>query len=449
MNKTIWKIFAGFVLLSSMISIILLGINFLGFAFLGSDTGSVYPNTQRYILNQISENMRVGEGETTLVDVDVVPEGSWCILIDENGDLIWSHNKPDDIPLHYSINDIARMTRWYLNDYPVYVRTEDYGLLVLGISKKSVGKYNIEYSMDWFDTLPNRILTVLIINLIFAVALACLFGNSLYRKLKLLTAGISDLRQEKRVQMKEKGIFRDVIKNINDTSQSIERKNAALAERDNARSNWIAGISHDIRTPLSMITGYSEALANTPELSADNRKKAEIITVQSMKMKKLIEDLNLISSLEYDMQPSKKKAVRICPLLRGIVSNIINSGLDEKYEINLDLQCEQAVVMGDMALIERALFNLINNSLEHNEDGCIIDIVAYADKDTVYIKISDNGMGVSDEVIKRIDIIPKTTHGLGLPMAYKIFRVHGGKMNIKNNNGFSVVIELSKGKQPV
>ncbi|MGI5825177.1 MAG: sensor histidine kinase [Bacillota bacterium] len=334
------------------------------------------------------------------------------------------------------------MTRWYLNDYPVYVRAEDYGLLVLGIPKNSVGKYDIQYSMDWFDALPQRILIIFAVNLILAALLACLFGRQLYKKLKNLTSGIQNLRLEKRVHLKEKGIFKELSKNINETSENIDRKNDALLSRDNARSNWIAGISHDIRTPLSMIMGYSETLANASEISEANRKKANIITAQSIKMKKLIEDLNLISSLEYDMQPSKKKAIRLCPLLRNTITEIINNGLSEKYEINLNFQHEQAVIMGDETLLERAFFNLINNSIIHNTQGCAINISEYAENGTAYINISDNGSGVPDDVIENIAVIPKTSHGLGLPMAYKVFYVHGGKMQVKNDNGFSVMIEL-------
>lgn len=430
-----------FVLLSAVISTILLGINILGAAFIGSDTGNVYPNNQRYDLEQISKNLSVGE-EIRLMDTSVIPKDNWCVLIDENGEVIWSHNRPDDIPDHYSINDVARMTRWFLNDYPVYVRTEDYGLLVLGLPKNAVGKYDVQYSMDWFNSLSERIIIILVINLVFAAVLACLFGVSLYKKLRTLTAGIKDLQQEKTVHIREKGIFKEVIRNINRTSEIIERKNAVLAERDNARSNWIAGISHDIRTPLSMVMGYSESLANFSGLSGEERKKAEMITAQSVKIKRLIEDLNLISSLEYDMQPLKKKAVRLCPLIRGIVSEIINGGLDESYEINLDLQNEQAVVMGDETLLERALFNLINNSTTHNKNGCVIDIEQYTKDNAVYIKITDNGSGVSEDVIRNIEVIPKTAHGLGLPMAYKIFRVHGGMMKVENKNGFSVLINL-------
>lgn len=98
----------------------------------------------------------------------------------------------------------------------------------------------------------------------------------------------------------------------------------------------------------------------------------------------------------------------------------------------------------DEDLLERAIFNLINNSIAHNKSGCKINISESGANGTVYLNISDNGKGVSEEVIKNIDIIPKTAHGLGLPMAYRIIYVHGGKMTALNDNGFTVKIELPK-----
>ncbi len=443
MNKTVFKIFAIFVLLSAATSTIMLAVNILGIAFIGSDTNNVYPNTPRHTLQLISESTSVSQDGVRLSDADVIPNGHWCILLDEKGNMIWSHNKPEEIPEHYSINDIARLTRWYLKDYPVYVRTEDYGLFILGLPKNSVAKYDLQYSMDWFKALPKRMLTVFMLNLGLGALLACIFGTGLYRRLKLLTAAVSDLKREKSVYLREKGIFREVIQSINETSAAIERKNTALAQRDSARANWIAGISHDIRTPLSIVTGYSEALAASPELSDDNRKKAGIITSQSLKIKKLIDDLCLSSSLEYDMQPSRKKEVRLCPLIRKTAAEIINSGLDEKYTIKLELKQEQAVTMGDEGLLERALFNLINNSITHNPDGCDISILEFTDSGRAYIIISDNGGGVSPAVLEKIHIMPGTDHGLGLPMAYKIFKVHAGNMFAENkNDGFLIKIEL-------
>ncbi len=443
MNKTVLKIFTCFTAISATIAVILLILNFLGFSFLASDVSSPMRDfSPTQTLNAISAGLSKTESGFILTDNTALPANCWCILIDENGQIAWSQNKPDDIPVQYSLNDIARMTRWFLNDYPVYVRTEDYGLLVLGTPKNSVGKYDITYSMRWFDTLPQRLAGILLINLLFAAVLAVVIGRSLYKRLNVLTKGINDLRQEKSIKLKEKGIFKELIKNINDTAAAIERKNAALTVREHARTNWIAGISHDIRTPLALIMGNAEALETADKLPEEYRKKAKMITVQSVKIKKLIEDLNLISTLEYDMQPAKRKPVRVCPFIREVVSNILNSGLSENCEIELDLQDEKARVLADSVLLERAIFNLIHNSITHNPNGCKIWITVYIKNQSTHIIIADNGNGVPDGVLENITEIPKSAHGLGLPMAYKIISVHGGTLTAKNENGFVVHIKL-------
>lgn len=443
MNKTVWRIFLRFTLISTSIAIILLFINILGVGYVGSDASNIGA-TSYYtkILRNISNNMVIDKAQIQLTDTSVIPENNWCILIDENGNIVWQHNKPNDIPDHYSINDIAKMTRWYLNDYPVYVRIEEYGLLVLGVPKNTVGKYDLQYSINWFETLPQRIILIFAVNVILAAILAMLLGSTLYKRIKNLTYGIKELRQEKSVKLNEKGLFGELSHNINETSEAICRKNSILLSRDTARSNWIAGISHDIRTPLSVIMGYSETLSKLEEISTENREKAQFITLQSIKIKKLIEDLNVISSLEYDMQPSKKKEVYICPLLRRVIAELINSGLSDRYKLQLDLKYEKAKILCDETLLERAFFNILNNAVSHNKNGCAIHISEYKDNNKIYIDITDNGCGIPNEVINNIDEIPKSAHGLGLPMAYKIINVHGGKMSINNDNGTKIMIEF-------
>ena len=264
---TIFKIFISIVLISSLVAILLFGVNFLGTGSILSNGGEVFPNNPRGILEKLSAHFEIVTDETggtvsfTLTDETVVPENYWCILLDQEGDIVWSLHKPADIPDHYSLNDIAALTRWYLNDYPVYVRVEDYGLFILGIPKNAVGKYSIEYTMNWFATLPRRILHVFILNFIFASLLSSVFGSFLYKKIKLLTEGLAKLRREEAVSLPARGIFKEPFSDITKTSQSLARKNAQLANRDKARSNWISGISHDIRTPLSMVVCYGEQLA--------------------------------------------------------------------------------------------------------------------------------------------------------------------------------------------
>ena len=442
MNKTSLKIFICFVSISAVIATILLLLNFAGLIYLGSDTAfNLAESTPQRTLKQISENLTQTDQGFELKNYKLA-EDNWCVLLDENGDIIWSANQPEDIPTHYSLNDVARMTHWFLNDYPIYVRTEDYGLLVLGLPKNAVAKYEVTYSLAWFTDLPKRIIIILAVNFCFAVILALVFGSSLYRRLRTVMRGINDLQQEKNVRLKEKGIFKEVSAGINRTAEAMVRKNAVLAARDEARLNWIAGVSHDIRTPLALIVGYAEELAGAKSLNEEEKKKAETILTQGIKINKLVEDLNAISALEYDMQPNKRKNIRLCPLIRKVTSEIINSNLTTKHEIILDLKDEKACVSADENLLERAIFNIINNSIQHNANGCRINIGQYTQKGTVYLLIADNGSGAPQEVLDKISQVPKTVHGLGLPLAYKIIYVHGGKLTAFNANGLTIKIEL-------
>ena len=450
-DYTIFKIFLSIVCISTFVGMLLFIITFVAMLLLGGDHGKSYPSAPGKILTQIGKNFSVtsdNNGETTysLADETILPEEDWCILLNDNGNIVWSLHKPADIPDHYALNDIARLTRWFLADYPVYVRTEDYGLFILGLPKDSLGKYPLEYTMEWFDSLPQRIFIVFLLNAAIACILSSIAGSFLYKKIRLLMQGLAGLRKEEIVVLPAKGIFKEPFSDINQTSQILARKNLLLASRDSARSNWISGISHDIRTPLSMMVGYGEQLAESTELSEENRKNAAIITAQGLKIKKLIEDLNLISSLEYDMQPHNRKPLKICVLLRSVVSDIMNcvlqEGSDEAYEISLDLNCEQAVVSGDESLLTRAFYNLLQNSIVHNENGCHILLSGTLQTDKVLIEIADNGHGIPEKVLENLDTLPNTAHGFGLPMACKIIRAHGGTFHAENKEGFVVTIGL-------
>lgn len=441
MNKTTLKIFLSFSFVAAVIATLLLILNALGLGTLASNTDFLLQeHSPKSILEDIARNLKETDTGYTLSN-GTIPDDYWCILLDDNGTIIWSENQPNDIPTHYSIRDIAKLTHWFLCDYPVFVRAEDYGLLILGIPKNAVGKYELIYSMKWFDSLPERLVIILFINLAIALFLSLIFGRRLYGNLKTIASAINDLRNEREVSLPEKGIFRDVRRNLNQTSRSMLYKNALLSEREKARVNWIAGISHDIRTPLAIILGNAEELEHAPELTESSRKKAASARKQSIKIKKLIEDLNLISSLEYDMQPSKKHPVSICPLLREMVCDIYNN-LSESYSIDVDLRAENAIVSGDESLLGRVFFNIINNSIVHNPDGCTISISESVQDQKVWIEIRDNGCGIDEAVIPNSDELLQGRHGLGLSMTRKIVKAHGGTLGIRNDEGCVVTIKI-------
>ena len=86
------------------------------------------------------------------------------------------------------------------------------------------------------------------------------------------------------------GELEEIGNRINETSLQLKKQNQA-------RANWISGVSHDIRTPLSMIMGYADRISSSLNVEENARKQANIIKIQSVKIKNLVQDLNLVSQL--------------------------------------------------------------------------------------------------------------------------------------------------------
>lgn len=440
MDKTAFKIFISTTAIAASTAVLLLLINFFSAGVLITDHNYSTGDRSETILREAEQALICCDGQYRLESPVALPEDCWLALIDLKGELVWSIQLPGYIPRSYSINDIAVMSRWYLCDHPVYVRTTDLGLLVLGLPRESLGKYQLQYTMAWFDSLPRRLLLVIAVDLVVAFLLAALLGAGLYRRLKQIWSGISSLGREEAVELPERGLTASVAAAINRCSQALRRKDRALAERDKARINWVNGISHDIRTPLAVIMGQSELLLSSSD--GDTRRAGELIASQSLKVKHLVEDLDLMSSLENDMQPQRKAPLRLCPTIRQAASDAINSCSDPGYQVELELLSPAACILGDQALLQRAFFNLISNSFSHNAAPCTLHIRLEQLKSSLHIHLQDDGCGVPQEVLDSLDTMPGTAHGMGLPMAYRIILAHGGSFSCGNDKGFFVDISL-------
>lgn len=177
-------------------------------------------------------------------------------------------------------------------------------------------------------------------------------------------------------------------------------------------------------------------------------------------MQNLINDLNLASKLEYNMQPINLAKQNLIAVVRQVVVDFINMDIEDKYPI--EWQTDEALtvcpVNADKDLLKRAVSNLIQNSINHNEQGCKIYVGITADDDDCIVIVSDDGVGVTDEFIEKLNKTPhymlcdentaQQQHGLGLLIVRQIVSVHGGTTVITNNSygGFSVKFMLPKSK---
>lgn len=343
---------------------------------------------------EIREALLVTEGGYVLTDEmgqKLAEKEQWAMLLDGEGHELWSYRKPAELADSYSRTDIARMTRWYLDGYPVWLRVWEDEIMVVGMEKDTVWKYPVEFSISWMDYVKQVGLYFLLINIAWIVLLAALFTRRFMRN------------------------------------------------RERARIEWIAGISHDIRTPLSMVMGYADTLEKNGELSEEARQQAAVIRHQSVVMKELIADLNLTSQLEYSMQPLRREHVRPAQTLRSVAAAFLNDDSEGnlQIEVEIDGKAEQTALSADEQLLQRAFRNLILNSIKHSghSEALEIRIRMWEERRHLWICFEDNGAGYSEEVLRRLRDQKKKDAGSsirGLEIVKKIVTAHGGRVRFGN-----------------
>lgn len=381
--------------------------------------------------------------------IDILNENQyiWGMLLDENGDAVWEWQLPDEFPRSYSLADVASFSRWYLKDYPVRVWEYGKGLLVLGQDPGRFFRVILVFNNVYLDALYQYIVIFVALNSVLIFGLTLWFGYRFYRSLRPLARGIDALAGSRPVLLSEKGITEELARKLNQTSRILERQSEKLRQRDNARTEWISGVSHDIRTPLALITGYAEALAAEETLSPENHQRAESIRRQSLIIRQLISDLNLTSKLEYNAQPLHMEKYSPAVLLREIAADYYNEGLQECYEIDVKISddAEQIRLTGDTGLMKRALRNVIGNSIRHNPDGCRISACLLSDTGNVIWRFSDSGPGIPKAVV---DVLQgraegnSSLHIMGLRIVVQIISAHGGRVQFPQNGDGAYGVEF-------
>lgn len=403
------------------------------------------------MLEAVAADLSVsGLSEGTVQELD--RNQIWAMLLDENGACIWSVSLPEEMPTQYTIQDVAVFSKGYLQDYPVFVRSMEKDLLVLGYPKDSFMKLTGNYfpirAVRLFPLFAAGILAIdiLILLLVYYFSKRRISKNTepIMTSIKMLSAG-------KPVDLSIRGELSEIADSVNQASRVLSRQNQA-------RANWISGVSHDIRTPLSMIMGYAQRIAGDGAADDNVRQEAEIIRTQSAKIRDLVQDLNLVSQLEYEMQPLHREPVRLSKLLRSCAADLLNAGVPERYTLETEISEDaEAVVIGcDARLISRAINNLVQNSIHHNPQGCTIRLCLDCSDTAISLTVADNGVGLSAEKLRELGEKPHymestderldLRHGLGLLLVRQIVEAHDGTMEIKSTpqRGYKTILTLGR-----
>ena len=389
--------------LIAVLSIFLLFADLLVFGIFVSRNGMpYYPDSQEIMehLHKENDGYRLEEEEAEKLS----GARQFAMLLDNGGNILWSEFLPKELQKNYTLQDVAKFTRYYLEDYPVRTYVVPEGLLIIGQKKEQIWKYTLEYKEG------------VIRNLIEFLPLFLLFNA-------LILVSVPIWIQKKRAKQKEE-----------------------------ERTEWIAGVSHDIRTPLAIVLGNAEMIAATTE-SEEIKDRALRIEKQGLRLRRLVENLNLFSKLSFGYGKLEKEKIQVSRFLRKTIAEMRNQTEDERMQFNLDIQEElQGLVLGfNENLMERALMNLLNNAVQHNPEGCEITVKLYQDeKSHIFLTVEDNGCGLEKAALERLnrknyEWEPSTgQHGLGLKIVKQVISRHRWKVQFAEGSqgGFLCCIQM-------
>ncbi|HDR3883063.1 PAS domain-containing sensor histidine kinase [Bacillus thuringiensis] len=230
-----------------------------------------------------------------------------------------------------------------------------------------------------------------------------------------------------------------------------------LKKLEQMRKDFLANVSHELKTPITSIKGFSETLLDG---AMDNKKFCEhflrIILKESERMQGLIEDLLDLSKIEQQGFKLNMGTVDMKGLLEDIHMVLDNKAGEKEISLQVNV-LKRASVIGDPSRLKQIFINLINNAIVYTPAGGVVSVELAEDKYNAYIKVSDTGIGISKEEIPRIferfyrvdKARSRNTGGtgLGLSIVKHLVEAHHGTITVDSEVGegttFTVVLPKS------
>lgn len=246
------------------------------------------------------------------------------------------------------------------------------------------------------------------------------------------------------------------LQEITDALQTMNNqiaKNLENLEREKQiRQEFFTNASHELKTPLTSIRGYSELLRQHAIVDPDQIDHClDCVLKESDHMTKLINDILTISKLEAKDYVVQKSHIK----LKDLLENVLNSLSVQAKAMNLDIDasCENVTVYANLDHIQGILYNLISNAIKYNKPNGKIIIIIKERLDNILIKVMDTGIGISKEdqekVFQRFYRVDKQRSkivagtGIGLAIVKHIVQFYNGSISLKSKENEGTSIEIS------
>ncbi len=387
--------------------------------------------------------------------------GLWLQVIDETGQEIFCHNKPESYPVRYSASELISLsTGAYEQGNTVFVdsykNSEETWSYLIGFPY-AIGKHMLYYNGENVGRLSPLFRMGIFFILCSVLLFVICYGFWLTGHLGKIAKGIGDISMRFYTPLPEKGVFREIYGALNRMDTEICRSDKVWQDTERLRREWIANITHDLKTPLSPIKGYAELLMDNPAPDGEVIQEYGRIILKNVNYtEKMINDLKLTYQLDSGAVPYHPQTVRFVRFLKELVIDIINDPAFSDRSIEFESDIQECEVCIDIDLLRRAVNNLIINALTHNPPETKATIsIGLGSTHGIWICISDNGTGMSDK--ERLELFNRYYRGtntkekpegsgLGLAIAKQIITLHNGNITVTSKQGegtrFTIVLPL-------
>ncbi len=289
------------------------------------------------------------------------------------------------------------------------------------------------------DIIKDQMFVISIVFIVLAVAISLYASQRIARPISRTTKAAKELAKKNyNVEFDANG-YREVCE-LNDTLNYAKRE---LAANEKLQRELIANISHDLRTPLTMITGYGEVMRDLPgENTAEN---IQIIIDEATRLSSLVNDLLDLSKLQSGAIELQKTVFCITDSFEAIFARYAKLKEQDGYNIYLEKCSERVYVKADELKISQVIYNLVNNAINYAGEDKTVVVTQQVIGKKVRINVTDHGEGIPPDKLEyiwdryyKVDKEHKRSvigTGLGLSIVKSILNSHNARCGVTSTLG--------------
>lgn len=255
----------------------------------------------------------------------------------------------------------------------------------------------------------------------------------------------------------------DGYREVNELSESLTHASEQLAQNDKLQKELIANISHDLRTPLTMIVGYSEVMRDLP--GENTPENVQVIIDETQRLSQLVNDLLDLSKLQAGTRVLNVETINLTELIEATMLRY--EKLTQKDGYRIEYEADASVgVRADRTMLLQVIYNLINNAINYTGEDKLVRVTQTltGDGSRVRVSVVDSGAGIPPEQIPliwdryyKIDKVHRRAMigtGLGLSIVKQILEAHHTTYGVESKEGagstfwFELPVERSEAENP-